>query len=188
MLDFARVRAKEISIQELCAGLTPADLRRLTNEMIDHQLALIAGCVDADVTFLPEDPLADDQSAATPEEVKLAWTLAHVIVHATASSEEAAFIAAEMARGAPQREGRSRYETPWQTITTVAQCRARLEESRRMRLATLDVWPDPPHMEPWEFYGKPQDAIVRFVRGLNHDDNHVGQIAEIVRQATASRA
>lgn len=188
MLDFARVRAKKLSIQELCAGLSADDLRRLTNEMIDQELALIAGCVDADVMFLPQDPDAHDEGAATPEEVTLAWTLAHVIVHATASSEEAAFIAAEMARGVPQREGRSRYETPWPIVTTVAQCRSRLEESRRMRLATLDVWPDPPHMAPWEFYGKPQDAIVRFVRGLNHDDNHVGQIAEIVRQATAGRA
>jgi hypothetical protein len=180
MLDFARVRAKELSIQELCAGLSADDLRRLTHEMIDQELALIAGCVDADVTFVPQDPDANDEGAATPEEVKMAWTLAHVIVHATASSEEAAFIAAEMARGVPQREGRSRFETPWPTVTTVAQCRGRLEESRRM--------PDPPHMEPWEFYGKPQNAIVRFVRGLNHDYNHLGQIAEIVRQATAGRA
>jgi hypothetical protein len=94
-----------------------------------------------------------------------------------------------MARGV-EHHGRSRYETPWQTVTTIAQCRRRLEESRRMRLTSLAMWPDEPRLdnvyEPWP--GAPQvNAIGRFALGLMHDDDHVGHIAEIVRQARAGR-
>ena len=69
-----------------------------------------------------------------------------MIVHTTASSEEAAFIAAELARGV-EFHGRSRSEVPWETVTTIEQCRHRLEESRRMRLATLQIWPDEPDLD-----------------------------------------
>jgi hypothetical protein len=120
----------------------------------------------------------------------MAWTLAHVIVHVTASAEETAFVAAEMARGVPQREGRSRHETPWRSITGIAQCRARLEESRRMRLATLDVWPDEPHLANlfrWRPDGPSYDPVARFLQGLNHEHGHLAQISEIVRQAKAGR-
>ena len=59
-----------------------------------------------------------------------------------------------------------------------------------MRLMSLAMWPDEPHLdnvcEPWP--GAPQvNAIGRFVLGLMHDDDHVGHIAEIVRQAQAAR-
>ena len=190
MLDFARVRAKECTIQELSQGLTCDDLRRVTNEMIESELDLIAACTDADVVFVPEDPEANDTFATAPEEAKIAWTLGHVIVHVTASSEETAFVAAEMARGVPQREGRSRVEVPWRSVTTIAQCRRRLEESRRMRLATLDVWPDEPHLDNlfrWRADGPAYDPIARFLQGLNHEHSHLAQIAEIVRQAKVAR-
>jgi len=189
MLDFKAVRDKKITLAELVAGLTRDDLRALTNEMVDAMQGLIAGCVDADVAFDPVDPAAHDRFAAKEEEVKLAWNLGHVIVHTTASAEESAALAAELARGV-ELHGRSRYETPWQTVATIAQCRQRLEESRRMRLMSLATWPDKPHLgnvcEPWP--GAPQvNAIGRFVLGLMHDDDHVGHIAEIVRQAQAAR-
>lgn len=189
MLDFSRVRAKEITLAELCAGLAPHDLGRLTNEMIDAQLELIRECTNADVVFVPSDPQAHDDAAATPEEVHLAWTLGHVIVHVTASSEESAALAAELARGVAF-HGRSRWEAPWQTVTTIAQCRARLEESRRMRLASLQMWPASPHLDntyqAWE-NGPHINAVERFVRGLSHDDSHLAQIREIIRQAHAAR-
>jgi hypothetical protein len=190
MLDFARVRAKVCTIQELSQDLTRDDLRRVTNEMIDNEFALIAACRDADVFFVPEDPEANDPFAVTPEEIKIAWTLGHVIVHVTASSEETAFVAAEMARGVAQREGRSRYEVPWRGVTSIVQCRRRLEESRRMRLATLDVWPDVPHLDNlfrWRPDGPAYNPVARFLQGLNHEHSHLAQIAEIVRQATAAR-
>jgi hypothetical protein len=190
MLDFTPIQRGETTIDRLCAPLTAADLRRLTAEMVDAMLGLIAGCTDADVTFVPEDPQAEDTFATEPDEVSLAWTLGHVIVHTTASSEEAAFLAAELARGVPEREGRSRYEMPWRTVTTIDQCRSRLEESRRMRLASLDLWPDPPHLDN-TFKARRGDkhynAVVRFVFGLWHDDSHLGQIEEILRQAREGR-
>lgn len=189
MLDFEQVKQQELTLAELVAGLTIEDLADLTNEMIDRQLELISGCIDGDVTFVPVDNKANDPYAANAGESQIAWTLGHVIVHATASSEEAAFLAAEMARGV-EREGRSRYETPWETVTTIAQCRTRLEESRRMRLASLAMWPDEPHLEVLRTYRwvkGPVNAVVRFVMGLWHDTDHVQQIEDIVRQAHAVR-
>jgi hypothetical protein len=190
MLDFSQVLNKKMTYKQLVVGLTQADLRHLTNEMIDEQLRLISGCVDRDVVFVPLDPQADDPYAGTKAEVNLAWTLGHVIVHVTASSEESAFLAAELARGVPHREGRSRYEVPWDTVTTILACRQRLEESRRIRLASLDIWPDDPHLDNvyTSRYASYVNPVVRFVLGLMHDDSHLGQIAEIVRQALAFRS
>lgn len=185
MLDFTLVRERKVTINELAAGLTLADLRDHTNDMIDRMLALIVTCTDADVVFQPNDPQAHDQYASSADQVFIGWTLAHVIVHATASSEESAFLAAEMARGVGH-HGRSRYEVPWESVTTVAQCRQRLEESRRMRLASLNLWPDEPNLaltyEPWAG-AMPVNAQARFIMGLRHDSAHLDQIAEIVRQA-----
>jgi hypothetical protein len=175
---------------QLVAGLTVDDLRRLTNEMIDTMQRLIADCTDADVVFVPDDPNANDPVAAAEAEVHMPWTLGHVIVHTTASAEEAAAIAAELARGVPHRGGRSRSEVHWSTVTTIAQCRHRLEESRRMRLASLDMWPDQPHLDNTYVPrpgAEPINAVARFVLGLRHDDDHLAQIAEIVRQAKAAR-
>ena len=142
-------------------------------------LELIAACTDADVTFEPIDPQANDKYAATEAEVHLAWTLGHLIVHVTASAEESAFLAAELARGV-MFHGRSRYEVPWQTVTSIAQCRDRLEESRRMRLASLDLWPNPPHLDnAYEVPGWPSgpiNCVTRFMLGLSHDNAHLDQI------------
>jgi len=190
MLNFAPVRTKEITLQELCADLSIMDLRRLTDGMVNAMLSLIAGCTDADVVFVPEDPEAYDEYAASAEDLRVAWTLGHVIVHATASAEECAFLAAEVARGVSDRGGRSRSEASWPSVTTVAQCRQRLAESRRMRLACLDAWPDAPHMEAvYRFRpdGPVFGAAALFAYGLFHDDSHLDQIAEIVRQAKAAR-
>jgi hypothetical protein len=190
MLDFTSVRSKERTFRELVAGLGPADLRRLTDEMIDTMLGMVAESTDADVTFAPEDPRANDPVAATGAEVDLPWTLGHLVVHCTASSEESAALAAELARGIPN-HGRSRSEVPWTTITTVAQCRQRLEESRRMRHASLDMWPDSPDLDnayvPWPG-AEPANAVSRFVIGLWHDNDHLAQIADVVAQARAGRA
>ena len=191
MLNFLPVRSKEISLRQYIADskLSPADLRSLTNEMIDSMLALISTCTDADVTFEPDDPQKGDKFAANPEDVDLAWNLGHVIVHTTASAEESAALAAEMARGVPN-HGRSRYEVPWQEVKTIAFCRQRLEESRRIRLSSLDMWPGEPHLDlEYEYYpkGPMVNTLMRFVYGLMHDDDHLGHIQEIVRQAHAAQ-
>jgi hypothetical protein len=190
MLNFSPLRSKEQTMAQLVEGFTTADLRRLTNEMIDTVHGLIAESTDADVIFEPADPAANDPAAATAAETNMPWTLGHLIVHVTASSEEAAAIAAELARGVPHRGGRSRSEVYWETVRTIAQCRQRLEESRRMRLASLDMWPDQPDLVnsflPREG-AEPTTAVMRFVGGLSHDDSHLAQIADVVGQARAAR-
>lgn len=189
MLDFDALRNGDVTLAEMVADLTVADLRRLTNEMIDTMLALIVDCRDENVTFQPLDPDANDPYASDAEEVNMPWTLGHLIVHTTASAEESAFLAAEMARGV-ENHGRSRSEVPWQTVTTIAQCRARLEESRRMRLASLDLWPDQPYLD-LTYQSRPGapriTAVGRFVFGLRHDHNHLGQIADVVGQAERTK-
>jgi hypothetical protein len=190
MFDFTPVIQKQAKLSELTTNLTSEELRSYTNEMIDTLQNLIADCTDTDVTFEPIDPQASDKYAATEAEVHLAWTLGHLIVHVTASAEESAFLAAELARGVAF-HGRSRYEVPWQTVTSIAQCRARLEESRRMRLASLAMWPNPPHLaNSYEVPGwpiGPINGVTRFMLGLSHDNAHLDQIKDVVQQSRATR-
>ena len=190
MLDFTPVRNKTMTLAELCQGLTLADLHRLTDKMVDTQLALIAQASDEDVVFVPEDPAANDTYAAVEADVNLHWTLGHVIVHITASSEESAAQAANLARGVPV-DTRMRYETPWERVTSTAQLRQRLEESRRMRHAFLNAWPDQPDLEnvyiPYPAKPRPRNAVMQFVNGLSHDDSHLEQIQNILQQARAAR-
>jgi len=190
MLDFTPIREKKMTFKQLVSGLTVVDLRNLTNEMIDEQLNIISGCVDADVVFVPRDPEANDPYAESEKDIDLAWTIGHIIVHVTASSEESAFLAAELARGVPHRKGRSRFEVDWKSVKTMDQVRTRLEESRRMRLATLDIWPDAPHLENVyvSTYGGKINPIVQFVFGLSHDDSHLGHLQDVVNQASRARA
>jgi hypothetical protein len=59
-----------------------------------------------------------------------------------------------------------------------------------MRLAFLDTWPDEPHFEvtyqPYPQIG-PLNAILRFIMGLSHDDSHLEQLREIMRQGREAR-
>ena len=183
MLDFTLVKNRTITFSDMARDLTATDLRNLTNEMIDTMLSIIADATDEDVVFVPQDPNADDPFGI-PEEKNLVWTLGHVAVHTTASSEESAALALTLARGLIP-EGRSRYEVPWRSVQTIDQVRHRFEESRRMRLAMLDAWPDEPHLEVVYSVSPrfgPFNATARFLMGLYHDDDHLGQLREIMRQ------
>ncbi len=187
MLDFQLVRDQKIKLQELVKDLAKDDLRHELNEMYDEILRLIADCTNVHVTFEPVDDKADDPYAVSGEET-IAWTLGHVIVHVTASMEESVAIASELARGV-EYHGRSRWEVPWRAVTTIEQCRARMTESRRMCLASLEMWPEPPHMEntytPTLAGALPHTCISRFASGLKHASDHLEQIADIVRQVNS---
>ena len=190
MIDFGPLRRKEASLQDLAAGLTHEDLGLLTREMCAAQLAAIEEATDEDVVTVPDDPDANDTYASQPGDVGLSWTLGHVVVHTTASSEESAALALVLARGLPV-EGRSRYEVPWQEARTVAFIRHRIEESLRMRLAMLAAWPDGPDLD--NFYAPyegcpPMNAMGRFIAGLAHDDSHLEQMRKIMDQARTRRA
>jgi hypothetical protein len=170
---------------------TRDDLVHLTREHVDAILGLILGIPDGCVTFEPVDPAADDPYAATEEEKHVPWTLGHVIVHTTASAEERAAHGSLLARGA-EVKGRARYEVPWPSVTTLGQLVHRLEESRRIRLAYLDAWPDNPHLDNVynhsryvELFGL-LNAVGITLMGLHHEVEHVGQMADIVRQARAA--
>ena len=187
-LDFTPVRNKEMTTNELAADLSVDDLRQLTNGMVDTVLDLITDATDADVTFVPVDSNANDTFAASEEDRYISWTLGHVIVHLTASAEESAALAAELARGV-EFHGRSRAEVPWEEVFTIAECRQRLEESRRMCLASLDMWPDNPHLDNTYEYrpGSIHDPKSRFIGGLSHADSHLAQVEEVARQAKTAR-
>lgn len=189
MLDFTPVRSGQMTLGELAEPLTLDDFRGMTNESIDMMLASIEGCVDADVVFEPEDPDANDAAADDPAEANLAWNLGHVVAHTTASGDEYAAQAQHLARGVPF-QGRPRAEVPWQEMQTIQQCRQRFEESRRIRLASLDMWPDEPHLDNTYQTNPnrpPFNAKSAFMNGLSHDDAHQDHIREIVRQAKAAR-
>jgi DinB superfamily len=189
LLDFTLVKNKTITFSDMARDLTATDLRNLTNEMIDIMLSIIADATDEDVVFIPQDPNADDPFGI-PEEKDLVWTLGHVAVHTTASSEESAALALTLARGLIP-EGRSRYEVPWRSVQTIDQVRHRFEESRRMRLAMLDAWPDEPHLEVTYSLSSrfgPYNATARFLMGLYHDDDHLGQLREIMCQVREARS
>jgi hypothetical protein len=195
MIDFGPVQRGEIKMLEFAHPFTPADLRETTHHSLDTIRHLIAGKSDAQVTFLPHDPNADDPYAK-PGEEHIGWSLAHLVAHVTASSEEWATYSAILARGIPYpAEPRLRYETEWTHITSTMQTLQRLEESRRMRLAYLDAWPDQPDLTMLrglspryvEKFGQ-MNATAAFLFGLMHEVGHHEQFREVARQAEQASA
>jgi hypothetical protein len=189
VIELAAYHRREKTLRELAQGLGPEHLIGATREMCDRELALVAAATDRDVTFVPDDPAAHDKYAQTGEEAAEPWTLGHVIVHATASSEEAAAHALTLARGLAV-DGRSRYEIPWREVNTIEFVRRRIEESRRMRIAMVQAWPDQPHLDITcqPYPSRPaMNAVERFLFGLAHEDSHLDQISKIVRQAQKSQ-
>ena len=197
IIDFTPVRNKEKKLIDLWRddNITIDDLRAATNESVDYLLSLIADLDDDDVTFDPEDPNANDPYAVEGEE-NIGWSVAHLIAHVTASSEEGAAFSSLLARGVEGVSERPRYETPWKDIKTKAALVQRLEESRRIRLAYLDTFPDEPHYDVYrvlssdrsrEYWGQ-LNAPATFLSGLSHEVGHYQQIIDAKEQALAAKA
>ncbi len=192
MIDFSPVDNKEMQLLEFSKNFSLEDLHKATDESIDTLLDMISDCTDADIVFEPYDPEANDPHAVEGEE-HIGWTLGHLIAHVTASSEEGAAFSSLLARGIPAKE-RPRYETPWRDMNTKEKCIQRLEESRRMRHAYLDTWPDEPFLDVYrdvserfiEVFGN-LNAPAAFLFGLKHEIGHYDQIREVKRQAFAAR-
>jgi hypothetical protein len=190
LIDFSPIERKEKTWLEFVAPLTVDDLRAATNASLDTILSIIQDLNDEQITFLPYDPEANDPHAM-PGEEHIGWSIAHLVVHVTASSEEAAAISSNVARGIPYpREPRLRYETPWRDLTTKAQVLHRIAESRRMRLAYLDTWPDDPHLNVYRVTSPESiarwghmNALAAFLYGLKHEVGHHDQFREVARQA-----
>lgn len=197
MIDLSPVRNKEKKYIDIWRDekLTIQDLRDATNESVDFLLDLISDLDDADIAFEPQDDNANDPYAVEGEE-DIGWTLGHLIAHVTASSEEGAAFSSLLARGVDGVSERPRAETPWREMNTKAKAIQRLEESRRMRLAYLDTWPDEPDYENTRQglseraqarLGK-YNAPVAFLSGLSHEYGHYDQIKEVKAQALAAKA
>ena len=192
MLDFSPISNKETTILEFSKNMSVADLRQATNDSLDRLTSYFEGLTDADVVFDPVDETADDPYAVAGEE-NIGWNLAHLLVHVTASSEEGAAFSSLLARGFAAKE-RPRYETDWKTVTTLAQCIQRLEESRRIRLAYLDTWPDTPFLDVYretserfvEHFGQ-LNAPAAFLFGLMHEVGHYEQFEAVRAEALAAR-
>lgn len=176
--DFADVMADKRQMADLAEGVDHDALVAIVDGMFDKLDRVVGEASDADVVFVPRD--AAQENPAEP-----GWTLAHVVVHVTAGLEEAAALGATQARGV-EVTGRSRYETPWEELTSADRVRARLAESRRICRAFLAAWPDAPHLEivdtPVPHFG-PLNAVARQLLGVMHASMHEAQIEEIVRQA-----
>lgn len=177
--DFAAILSGERPYAEIAPSYSLQDLKALTDQIYDALEARVRDATDAAVTLLPHDPHLKDPAT------EQGWTLGHVIAHVTAGLEEGAAIASTLARGAVP-EGRPRYEVPWESITTAAQVRQRLAESRRMVHGFLQTWPDVPHLDvahtPIPRFG-PLNAVSRILLALGHADGHFEQVDEILRQA-----
>lgn len=194
MIDFKSLSENKIKLLDYVTdeNITKEDLKKYTDESIDYLLSLVEGLTDADVVFDPTDEEANDPYAVEGEE-NIGWTFGHLIVHVTASSEEGAAFSSLLARGIPASE-RPRYETPWREMTTVAQVLQRLEESRKIRHAYLETWPDTPHLDVYRdispnFIAKRGNlnAPASFLFGLSHEVGHYDQIVEVRKQALAAR-
>ena len=194
-IDFAILEKENLKLMEFASRFSKENLRTAANESVDYLLSLVNDLTDADVTFDPVDENADDPHAVEGEE-NIGWSVAHLIAHTTSSTEEWAAYSSILARGVEYpAEPRLRYETPWKDLTTQAQVVQRLQESRRMRNAFLDTWPDAPFLDTKrdlsprfiERFGD-FNAPAAFLFGLKHELGHYGQIEEVKRQALAAHA
>lgn len=195
LIDFAPVKAQQIKLHDYAGQFTRQDLRQATGDYLDAVLDIIADMDDADLTHDPKDPDADDPYAK-PGEERIGWSLAHLVLHITASIEEAAAFGSILARGVSTPEGlRLRYEPEWRTFTTRTQVIHRLEESRRMSLAYLEAWPDKAHMDAHrtlsaravDLFGE-ANAPTAHLLGLLHARDHLDQLRDVHGQVVAARA
>ncbi|HVU14361.1 MAG TPA: DinB family protein [Phototrophicaceae bacterium] len=195
LIDFSPLDNPDLKLYDFAQQFSLDDLRAAANASLDNILSIIGSADDAQVAFLPNDPLANDPFAP-PEEQHIGWSLAHLVVHVTATAEEGAAYSAILARGIPYpREPRLRYETDWHTMKTRAQVLQRIEESRRIRLAALDTWPDEPHLDVYRDVSEKalerngaSNAKAAFLGGLRHEAGHFAQMRDAAHQACEALA
>jgi len=195
MIDFTQLTQPEARMLDVARFASVMDLAAATHRSLDTLLALIREATDAMIVHVPDDPNAHDPYAVEGEE-QVGWTLGHLVAHVTASSEEWAAYSSILARGiAYPRQPRLRYETAWRDIDTQAKAVQRLEESRRMRLAYLQTWPERPQLDVQvelserarERWGD-MNAPAAFLFGLRHEVSHHDQVREALRQARIAQS
>jgi hypothetical protein len=192
MIDFAAILSQPEHASEAAAHVTLDDLREAANSYLDTVRELVHDFDDAQLVFAPRDLNANDTYAKTEAEVYMGWSLAHLVLHVTASLEEGAAISSLLARGVPT-EGRFRYEPDWRDVTTRDQVLRRIEECRRMCMAYLDTWPDEPHLDNYRKFAPTSrlanakyNAIVSFLSSLSHLSGHLNQFKDVAEQARSA--
>jgi hypothetical protein len=187
LIDFQPVLTREKSLYDLANAYSYADLCSALNSYVDHMIRMIQYLSDDQATFIPTDPEADDPYALTEEDRHIGWSLVHLVMHVTASAEEAAAFSSILARGIAI-GGRLRSERDWRQVTTCGGAMSRLEECRRMCLAYLAAWPDQADLTtvrimPENMSWMKPNAQVSFLFGLMHWHKHLDQFQEVARQA-----
>jgi hypothetical protein len=190
LINFQPVINKEKTIADFASEFSHADLGDALNSYVDFTINIINSVTDEQASFIPHDPDANDQYAATEAEQHVGWNLIHLVMHATASAEEAAAFSSILARGITI-GGRLRSERDWRQVTTRAEAIARLEECRRICHAYLATWPHQPDLTtlrimPEHLSWMKSNAPISFLGGLMHWQNHIEQfqkVADLARSA-----
>ncbi len=187
LINFQPVYNKEKTLGDLASEYSSADLCRALNSYVDFTIQIISSVSDEQAIHIPSDPDANDPYATTEAERHLGWSLVHLVMHVTASAEEAAAFSSILARGIAL-GGRLRMEQDWRQVTTCAQAVARLEECRRMCLAYLATWPDQPDLitvriMPENASWMKPNAPISFLAGLMHWHKHIEQFQKVAEAA-----
>jgi hypothetical protein len=187
LINFQPVYNKEKTLSDLAGQYGNADLREALNNYVDFTVQIINSISDEEAIYIPLDPGANDPYATTEAERHVGWSLVHLVMHVTASAEEAAAFSSILARGIAI-GGRLRSERDWRQVATCAEAVARLEECRRICLAYLSTWPDQPDLDttrimPDNMSWMKPNAPIQFLAGLMHWQAHVEQFQKVVEQA-----
>ncbi len=189
-IDFRGLTLNGAEPVEFAKQFTLSDLKSSVNDYLNMIRDMVKDLTDAQLTFEPVDQDANDPYAKTTQEVNMAWSVAHLVLHVTASLEEGAAISSILARGIPV-EARSRYEPDWQLVTRRSQVLQRIEESRRICLAYLEAWPDEPHLDVYRkfpegsrFAEMLMNAPASYLFSLKHLDGHLDQFRRTIQQAS----
>lgn len=186
LINFEPVYKKEMTLGDLAAQFDNARLREALNNYVDFTIQIVNSLSDEQAIYIPSDPTADDPYAASEVERHIGWSLVHLVMHVTASAEEAAAFSSILARGVSI-GGRLRYEQDWRYVTTCTEAVARLEECRRICLSYLATWPDQPHLDtirvmPEHMSWMKPNAPISFLAGLMHWNAHVEQLQKAAEQ------
>ena len=189
LIDFQPVFKQEKTLIDLANEYSQADLGDALNGYVDLTLHIMRGLSDEQAVYIPVDPEADDPYAAAEADRHMGWSLIHLMLHVTATAEEAAAFSSILARGIPI-GGRLRSERNWREVTTCAEAVARLEECRRVCLAYLATWPDRPDLStvrimPENLNWMKPNAPISFLAGLMHWHKHIEQFRQVAEQIRA---
>ncbi len=185
LIDFQPLFKREVLPIDFAMKYSPGDLGAAIHGYVDFTLQIINSASDEQLFRIPDDPEADDLHASEAERHQ-GWSLAHLVLHATASFEEGAAFSSLLARGIVIGE-RLRYEPDWHLVSTRPEIIARLEECRRLGLAYLDTWPDQPHLEtlrimPEKLSWMKVNAPTALLNGLMHWHKHLEQFQKVAEQ------